>query len=567
MASTLAAQQGAAGALNPFASQTHLTSEGFELERPLLLADARAFCDVLEYVREWDHERMTAHPDPALVVAPRLIHCGHKPRAEQPGNWIGPLCDVELEELGGPARRTIAVRATDAVIAALKGQLVTDDDRLYFLIRGHADTNRALVVLRHNRIIGERWLAYIDPQTIPPYPYAQRDQRLRELCDTMRESAREPFSTRLPDGEIEISASDDGPPIKAILHADGGLTLTWGDGRSNYEPPRDPDEARRAREQLAQAAPAAQRNDGGRPPAASAGRRQPRAQPGEGGGAPQTTLFDEPVRQGSAGEAEPRQAGPVRRTTIDQKALEVLSRATVSENTVTLPQQLERSLYEAVNKALAALGGKWDRRRKGHVFPEGQAVGDQLAAALESGFVERALNGYFPTPRALAAQLIALADVRAEHTVIEPSAGRGAISDLLAEIVPAERLYLVELDEANHTALEQAGYRPPQLIHGDFLTTDALPGAVERIVMNPPFEDKQDVRHVMHAYELLTPGGRLAAIMSTSIRFREDTLTKGFRELLESLPGSSVSENPAGSFKESGTAVHTVTVVMAKPAS
>jgi 16S rRNA G1207 methylase RsmC len=175
------------------------------------------------------------------------------------------------------------------------------------------------------------------------------------------------------------------------------------------------------------------------------------------------------------------------------------------------------------------------------------------------------LTGYFPTPRALAEELIALADIRAEHLVLEPSAGRGAIAGLLAEVVPAERLYLVERDPTHHQALERAGYRPPQLICGDFLTTTALPGRFERIVMNPPFEQRQDVAHVMHAYRLLSPGGRLAAITSAGVAFRTDAATRGLHELIERSDGGSITENPPDAFKESGTSVNTLTIALTKP--
>lgn len=258
-------------------------------------------------------------------------------------------------------------------------------------------------------------------------------------------------------------------------------------------------------------------------------------------------------------------SGPVKRYVIDPAAAGVLARSTISGNVLTLPpEELDRKLYVAVNKILDGLGGKWNRYLKGHEFPDGQSVGDALAAVLDSGVLERTLHGYFPTPRGLAEQLVKFADVRPEHVVLEPSAGQGAISDIIAAIVPSEQLYLVELLEVNHAVLRRKGYRAPQLICGDFLTTDALPQAVDRVVMNPPFEGRQDVQHVLRAYELLRPGGRLTAIMAAATRFRKDALTVGFRELVASCAEGSITENPDKAFKESGTAVRTVTVVMEK---
>lgn len=61
----------------------------------------------------------------------------------------------------------------------------------------------------------------------------------------------------------------------------------------------------------------------------------------------------------------------------------VLKRATVDGNILYLPEgQLDRKLYEAVNKALSLAGGKW-KTRVGHVFPTDAA--SKLAAMLETG--------------------------------------------------------------------------------------------------------------------------------------------------------------------------------------
>lgn len=57
------------------------------------------------------------------------------------------------------------------------------------------------------------------------------------------------------------------------------------------------------------------------------------------------------------------------------------------------------------------------------------------------------------------------------------------------------------------------------------------------------------------ASRFLRAGGRLTAIMSAGITFREDRLTKEFRARL-----ASVEHLPEGSFKASGTAVNTVMV-------
>lgn len=47
----------------------------------------------------------------------------------------------------------------------------------------------------------------------------------------------------------------------------------------------------------------------------------------------------------------------------------IIPNGTVDRNTYFLPPgQLERTTYEAVNKCLVKLVGKWNRKVKGHVF-------------------------------------------------------------------------------------------------------------------------------------------------------------------------------------------------------
>jgi 16S rRNA G1207 methylase RsmC len=98
---------------------------------------------------------------------------------------------------------------------------------------------------------------------------------------------------------------------------------------------------------------------------------------------------------------------------------------------------------------------------------------------------------------------------------------------------------------------------------GDFL--DMVPVTIyDRVCMNPPFERQQDIDHVMHAWKFLKPNGRLVAIMASSVAFRENKKTVEFREFLAA--NGHLEHNPEGAFKESGTMVNTVTVVLYKPA-
>ena len=54
---------------------------------------------------------------------------------------------------------------------------------------------------------------------------------------------------------------------------------------------------------------------------------------------------------------------------INETVRDILAECRVEENILYLPdRQLDRDVYTAVNKVLNALGGKWNRKVKGHVF-------------------------------------------------------------------------------------------------------------------------------------------------------------------------------------------------------
>src|SRR4051812_7333314 len=96
-------------------------------------------------------------------------------------------------------------------------------------------------------------------------------------------------------------------------------------------------------------------------------------------------------------------------------------------------------------------------------------------------------------------------------------------------------------------------------IAGDFLALEPEE-KYDRVVMNPPFTNDQDIDHVLHAYKFLKPGGKLVAIMAKGFTFGENRKRSGFRDLLKQ-HGRIVMDLPAGTFKESGTMVETVVVV------
>lgn len=238
-------------------------------------------------------------------------------------------------------------------------------------------------------------------------------------------------------------------------------------------------------------------------------------------------------------------------TTIPDDVLAVLSAGRCDGPRYFLTTgQLARPMYDAVNKVLVALGGKWNRSAKAHVF--GEDCEPLIDAAIESGTYDRPQDfGWFPTPQVIAERVVAMAGIEPGMRVLEPSAGEGAlVRDLLVAGA------LVDCVEINVVRAERVRDMQCQCMCADFL--QVLPNPVyDRVLMNPPFAKRADIHHVTHARQFLKPGGKLVAIMSAGVAFREDKLAADFRAQCDS-----IEHLPDGAFKESGTGVRTVVVTM-----
>lgn len=242
---------------------------------------------------------------------------------------------------------------------------------------------------------------------------------------------------------------------------------------------------------------------------------------------------------------------------VDDDVLAVLSRADTNGKSLVLVGQLDRKMYERTNKVLEAAGGKWSRRDKAHIFDVDAAVRiDQIILSGEVEVPKDEFN-FFPSPPAVVARLMDLADVRQGMRVLEPSAGRGAIAYACADA--GATVDCVELMEANFTALRQDA-RLGDVRHADFLEQN--PCAIyDSVVMNPPFAKQADIRHVEHAIKFVKPGGRLVSVMSAGVKFRDNKLAREFRDFIDE-HGGEIEDLPEGSFKSSGTMVRSVIVTI-----
>ena len=161
----------------------------------------------------------------------------------------------------------------------------------------------------------------------------------------------------------------------------------------------------------------------------------------------------------------------------------------------------------------------------------------------------------FPTPPDLARRMVEEAGIAGAVRILEPSAGTGNVLRAIQEEAGTlATTTAVEID----ARLARTGYGSQELrvVVGDFLeqTPERL-GSFDRIVMNPPFANADDVRHVVHALAFLSRGGRLVAICAG-----------GPRQERELRPLASLWEPlPARTFRDSGTDANTVLLVIDGP--
>lgn len=258
--------------------------------------------------------------------------------------------------------------------------------------------------------------------------------------------------------------------------------------------------------------------------------------------------------------------------TITIEARAVLSLCEVSGQTVFIHSgQLERKLYEEVNAVLAGIGGKWNRKAKGHLFEEPtDEIVEMLEGCMATGLaVPLHRNGFFETPTATADKLLDLAEFDATHgsySILEPSAGTGNLIHAVMARLRREdirSLDAVENDQKNFGKLCGKFRDQPWLhpYHIDFLVWNPQT-QYDRIIMNPPFYRLSEIDHIMHAWELLAPSGILVSVAGSGVTFRREAKATQFREFVDE--HGSIEPLPEGSFKFSGTGVNTVVVKLSK---
>lgn len=239
----------------------------------------------------------------------------------------------------------------------------------------------------------------------------------------------------------------------------------------------------------------------------------------------------------------------------------ILLSSRVEGNTLFIDQQLDRSTYVDLNKVLEALGGKWNRKARGHVFD-----GDprqKITEALQAGEVVdvKKTFEFFATPPEIANRMVDMVEIPSGSRILEPSAGQGAIADVARALCPDCTIEVVEILDENRAVLKEKGYK---IVGKDFLKLKKKK-PYDIILMNPPFSAQKDIDHVRHAWKFLKPGGELVSVMAPGVKFRANKKAESFRQWAMSQPKWHFEDLPTGSFSESGTEVGAIILHLQKP--
>ena len=161
----------------------------------------------------------------------------------------------------------------------------------------------------------------------------------------------------------------------------------------------------------------------------------------------------------------------------------------------------------------------------------------------------------FPTPPELADRMVALADIRPGQQILEPSAGTGRIIDAIRRNAHGYAITAVELN-CNMAHRLRTVDCVDDTRQADFLECNGDLGTFDRILMNPPFANADDIRHITHALKMLKPGGRLVALCANGPR-QNDKL----KPIVEAR-GGIWEELPSNTFIDAGTSVRTVLLMV-----
>lgn len=178
-------------------------------------------------------------------------------------------------------------------------------------------------------------------------------------------------------------------------------------------------------------------------------------------------------------------------------------------------------------------------------------VAPRFARLADPGSAPRAVSSFnlFQTPPDLAARLAGM--FPAFGRTLEPSAGLGRLYTAVRGL-SACPMTLVDVSPDCCRELDRIADGAAKVLCGDFLEmrVDQL-GYFDSVIMNPPFKQGQDVKHIEHALTMLAGGGRLVSLVAAGPRQRAALEDRAAQWI----------DLPPGSFKSEGTNANAAIVV------
>lgn len=224
-------------------------------------------------------------------------------------------------------------------------------------------------------------------------------------------------------------------------------------------------------------------------------------------------------------------------------------------------------------------GGRWSEHCKGFKFDKlDKQTLDSIKSDILVGFVNmseekrnRERDAFFPTPVKIVDKMIEIAGLKPDSIMLESSAGTGRILDEARKIINSlDNFVVIELNESRQQVLKSKGY------HVDFGGTfeDSLKDPeilkklkrCDKVVINPPFKNDMDVKHLLISYMVCADKADIVSIMQENSLYYNRSIHKVFKEFLNLIGKDAykVVSLPAGSFKSEMTTVDTVIIHIKK---
>lgn len=135
------------------------TPEGFTLHRPLLMPDVRDFAEVLIAERRWNFATMNHKNGRPQTETPAEVEVPGRERT------VSRFCSVR----NLPGRYHMQVSPTTRTLELISSDDFAFFDRVSFEAIYHPANDRVLIVADASQIIASRYLAYVDPATVPTF--------------------------------------------------------------------------------------------------------------------------------------------------------------------------------------------------------------------------------------------------------------------------------------------------------------------------------------------------------------------------------------------------------------